>query len=1051
MSGTANNRLLSKVLAFVLNGNPSVSVLDYTDRKKFKDLWLHGLRDKKPTIDEKLLDWTDKGAVVLLVGEAPPGEILGFKEMPECLKGLNFRDHLTATSWAAAWRIRFPEAKARVIVIEPTTRSDPSTIARSLGILFGARGADGAPLVPGVSLLRAPTLEKLSSQLDLNAKGDCQPSKAVQGMVKTTIWSALTADREDHHSISNVLGALLMGSEVGDGLLDKDAPWAADYLLALVQACGVKGHREQHAPRENGDRQCWLSNELRAEIGAAVLVDDMADIWEDFLRGALGFDANEEFRGENRTFLDSFVSTKDALFDETMLGLPGRLTEALKDNRRRLTAADLIPGKHRFESEFVLFLDLRLFTANDTQTADEFHKRLVAFGKQLLAQKPRKLPWLDAHRYIDLECELDGEKIAGHPRETLLPRILSLLDPTLPIVIFSSTHRTELIGPFRDYSNIITTFRKPILTGLTRSWDEVAKELRSDFCEALQEAATIRRVRRDLARLTITESGAPPAEAAKGNRRIIEIYIDESGDPFNKRDPGFAVGGIMLQHENEEAQQVFHHTINQYPKKWGVSDYAPDRIRADEVATKLPGIAFYPKRPARGGPEEEEGLALVSSALNSRSRIAAFALIEPDLLRFQPDTQLDSGILFDRNSLDNVYHLLLRTNLEMLLFQHPWIDLTHDSVHVNVATRDQPLRHDRTRRIWEQAYGLKFKERRGAWCYTSLGRDSVYRLTCELLRSRDVHKDRPDIVTARGVTLNDYEEIVGNWRERGQTPRLNSQLYDPSRLDPKQIHYVADWTIRMALYRNKDLPIRVKPWFNAGYIQPLNEEFLALLDACRLSSAAKSIQRLSRIGLSAENSVRTELRAEKYLRQTASTWPGLLSGDDLRALFSETKTRVTAIRPPKLSRTSPAPERVVLAVPKVETPLPKAQPASVADHVAKTAPVTNQEAPPIRWRVLIEAPEGCDRPSFQSALQSTDGIPRPKAMRVFESDQKAEFILDLASADEVRRLVAAPITISGALVTAVDVTLPRSHRIVPPLRACSSVTKAAQNAQTDSK
>ena len=369
----------------------------------------------------------------------------------------------------------------------------------------------------------------------------------------------------------------------------------------------------------------------------------------------------------------------------------------------------------------------------------------------------------------------------------------------------------------------------------------------------------------------------------------------------------------------------------------------------------------------------------------------------------------------------------------MLLFEHPWIDLSRDSVHINVATRDQPLEHENTRRIWQQAYGLKFKERRRGWCYTSLSSDSVYRLICELLQVRDALKGRPDIVTARGVTLNDYEEIVQNWRERGQTTRLNSQLYDPSRLDPKQIHYVADWTIRMALYRTRSLPVRVKEWFNAGYIQPSSDEFLALLDACRLSSAAKSIQRLARTRLSAEDSVTTEMRAEKYLRQTASAWPELLSGDDLRALFSESKTRTPAARPRQPVATPPAPERVGLAVPKVETPLPRVQPASVADHVAKAMPGTDQEAPLIRWRVLIEAPEGCDRPSFQSALQSTVGIPRPMAMRVFESDQKVEFILDMASADEVRQLVAVPITISGALVTATDVTLPRSLRIMNPL------------------
>ena len=130
---------------------------------------------------------------MVLVGEAPPSEILGSKEMPECLKGFNFRDHLTTTSWAAAWRIRFPEAKAHVIVIEPSTRSDPSTIARSLGILFGARGADGAPLVPGVSLLRAPTLEELSSQLDrVSGGGNMDENRRFENLLSLTVKKQTT-------------------------------------------------------------------------------------------------------------------------------------------------------------------------------------------------------------------------------------------------------------------------------------------------------------------------------------------------------------------------------------------------------------------------------------------------------------------------------------------------------------------------------------------------------------------------------------------------------------------------------------------------------------------------------------------------------------------------------------------------------------------------------------------------------------------------------------------------------------------------------------------
>ncbi len=81
------------------------------------------------------------------------------------------------------------------------------------------------------------------------------------------------------------------------------------------------------------------------------------------------------------------------------------------------------------------------------------------------------------------------------PDETLLPRLLSLLDPTLPIIIFSSTHCTDLISPFRDYGNIITKFRKPILTCMNRDWSGVVKGLRADFENALEQASGILKVR----------------------------------------------------------------------------------------------------------------------------------------------------------------------------------------------------------------------------------------------------------------------------------------------------------------------------------------------------------------------------------------------------------------------------------------------------------------------------------------------------------------------------------------------------------------------------
>ena len=1042
--GATLPRALGRAVEFIFGGSrnpksgesPCLRILDYQDEAVFFDLWLRGLESECAAMGDIAANLGHPKRQLLIIGNDPPDGV--FRDQLPMLRGINFQSHLTATSWLAAWKVKFTpsgeqrengktEPLARIAVLDPRETSLAGGAAGALQTIFSAQDSDSRPLVPRATVMNAPSVDAICRWLR-ESKADTRPTGShVRDLIKSTIWNELTSARERHHALSNGLGALLLSARFETRRDTPIKPCIQDYLVALIQACGIGAEAGPLLGVEQPRSIAWVIPDLRAET-RAVLVDDMAELWQDFLVGALGFNDGELGGRRHRPVHQNFVPTSSAEFRRMMLSLPDRLTKLLAEGRRWLTVSDLIPGKHPFESDFVLFLDLRLFP-NDRRSADSFHEQLVKVGKQVLAERSRPLPWLDGRRFVELEQELDGEAIAAHPRETLLPRILGLLDPTLPIVIFSSTHRTELIEPFREYGNIITTFRKPMLSGLTRSWDEMVSELRADFVSSMEQAARILGVRRRLARLLLKKPVAPTRRPASGKGRVIEIYIDESGDPFNKRDPGFAVGGIMLEHESEQAQSAFHRAINGAPKKWGVSDYAPDRIRANEVAEKLPRIAFYPKRPDRGSQEEIDGLACVSASLNNGTRIAAFAIVEPELLHFYPDTRMDSGILFDRNSLDNVYHFLLCANLEVLLFEHPWVDLTRGALHIHVATRDQKVRHGLTRRIWQKAYGLTFKERRGDWYYTSLRGDSVYRIIAAILRGHDVYKDRPNILTARGVTLNDYEEIVRNWREDAQTPRLNSQLYDPSRLDPKQIHYLADWMVRMALYRSKDLPAPAAEWFRAGYIQTVNARFLALLDACRLSKAGKSIGRLSRLKLSTEESVRTGISAERYLRQTASTWPEQLSGDDLRALFREPSVRPATPRADQSIAASPTPNQVGPKAALAENQRAVAQGRSIADDPNQVTLSKPIGVAPIRRRVLIEAPVECDIDGFLADLQQIEGIPRPVAFRVFESAERVEFIFDIASAEEVRKLVSAPLNVRGMTVRAIDVTLPATERI----------------------
>src|ERR1039457_5537063 len=102
MSEHLTSDSLSRVLAFILGGNTGIHVLTYVDKHTFADLWLEGLGCEASKIADQQVCWNDKNAVVLISGEDPPNAV--FEKASECLKGINFRDLFTASSWLATWK-----------------------------------------------------------------------------------------------------------------------------------------------------------------------------------------------------------------------------------------------------------------------------------------------------------------------------------------------------------------------------------------------------------------------------------------------------------------------------------------------------------------------------------------------------------------------------------------------------------------------------------------------------------------------------------------------------------------------------------------------------------------------------------------------------------------------------------------------------------------------------------------------------------------------------------------------------------------------------------
>ena len=499
---------LHTALELILGGADAIAqrgiaILDYRDTDTFRDLWFKGLKVEIGVIGGQPVDWADAGKQLVVIGNDPPDGVFDIN-IP-ALAGINFRSHFTATSWLAAWKVKFPKAKVSIAVIDPRKSRHANGAVRSLQAILAAKDSDGQSLVPGAAVLNAPSLEGICHWL-ASVKDDtralAEEGPHLRELLKSTIWNELTSDREQHHALSNVLGSFLLSNQVGKGEGHAGEPWVQDYLLELVRALGVDADLEQlRLEEEHQGFQRWLTSEQQEAMAGALLIDDMASLWEYFLRGATGFTGNARFGDSGRSYRDSFSNCGGRDVEAGIAGLPERLSTFFASRRAHLDAETLAGVPSKLGEDFVLFLDLRLFRAGSAGQPAElsFYQSLAAFGQQLLDSR-RSLPWIDEEAREALRVELrqvgDLPTAGFPPPETILPRLLSLLDPSLPIVIFSSTRRTELIEPFRGFGNLITDFHKPVLTGLADDWEASVREMHASFLDAVGRAGAILRVRR---------------------------------------------------------------------------------------------------------------------------------------------------------------------------------------------------------------------------------------------------------------------------------------------------------------------------------------------------------------------------------------------------------------------------------------------------------------------------------------------------------------------------------------------------------------------------
>lgn len=512
------------------------------------------------------------------------------------------------------------------------------------------------------------------------------------------IWAAnlsRTSNTDDHHALFNLLGPQLLLRESS-----RTVDPTVSALRTLMGSVGLLPNVPKNDDGLLGDP--WIKKENYGQTRLRlVLVDDQwRDGWGEVLCKAVGADYGFSDIGQDGPL--PIGASKEGDISVLATTSPEWLLEKLEakcdDQRFCFRVAEDPEEEGSVEREEVLFLDLRLFSGHGGGQAEANHiEKLVAIARRIMASG-RPLPWpgfLDED-LTDIESWLKeirtdkGEKDKDarndpryHKALTLLPRILALVDLSLPIIIFSSTGRREIVKEFEVYGNIITVFEKPRLQG--QEQQDIAAQAGAQFRAAFQEAMELVDGRRICSILQTTSFLGPITPisneiSSSEHPWTLELYTDETGCEFDtdgtpKANPQpVTVGGLIALFSPNANPDEFNTDLLRQIERDGIKDKDSVRLNTELIFKQINSDSEL--------------------KVNLPSRIAKFTLrgiIPPE------EEDVRTGVLERFHDADNLYQDLARNGLEIAVYHlsRQWLPADASvSCRIHMATRHIPVTKD---------------------------------------------------------------------------------------------------------------------------------------------------------------------------------------------------------------------------------------------------------------------------------------------------------------------------------------------------------------------
>jgi hypothetical protein len=341
------------------------------------------------------------------------------------------------------------------------------------------------------------------------------------------LWQSSLVRPGDRHHVGNLLAPMLLAEGLPVGLraqVEKEIAEgyplrsALKTLVGVIGLGGTQGAAGSNLPEQGvlSEMQLGGDNFDRRSNLRFLLVDDQYSLGYQHVLACLLF--GDQYHSSGAETAGNHWRVKvEGLGELHCADRADHLLDALD----KMTS-DAVVWESPYHLDLfcdVLILDLRLWTNADGQR--RFLNRLLDICGRLKAERINDAEFQSVYERAKVIASGDKHDSSEIESLVLFPLILSHRDPSLPIILFSSTHQRAVVELVSHRPNIITDFAKPILSGYGE--ERSPAELVGDLERAVRKAVHLHEARCIWERLPALQWKSPP---------VFEVYYPSLDGDF---------------------------------------------------------------------------------------------------------------------------------------------------------------------------------------------------------------------------------------------------------------------------------------------------------------------------------------------------------------------------------------------------------------------------------------------------------------------------------------------------------------------------------------